>query len=158
MASIFKAHPVELGLAIRDPIKGDISFGPNSFKTYVSPKVRDLAESRTGVRSRCCSAARQIRPGSRWVALISAHFHFNSWMVTVCLDFWQMVFESSRQWCTFRQWNNVVRGQQRILHQGHAAACPPPSASTADALPFFLIDANMHKQILKRFRHNGHLQ
>ena len=49
MASIFKAHPVELGLAIRDPIKGDISFGPNSFKTYVSPKVRDLAESRTGV-------------------------------------------------------------------------------------------------------------
>ena len=53
MASIFKAvHPVELeDIAIIDRIKGDISFGPNSFKTYVSPKVRDLAESRTGVRS-----------------------------------------------------------------------------------------------------------
>ena len=106
----------------------------------MSPKVRDLAESRTGVLASMYIAIargkyyKYIRPGcSRWVALVSAHFHFNSWMVTVCLDFWQMVFESSRQWCTFGQWNNVVRGQQRIP----SGPCYAPASSDAAILSYW---------------------
>ena len=105
-----------------DPIKGDISFGPNSFKTYVSPKVRDLAESRTGVRSRCCSAVVQrgkyalARGG--WPSFLH---------IFILIHEWSRFVWTSDKWFLSLQGNDAPSGNEIMLlegnnefHQGHA--------------------------------------
>ena len=124
----------------------------------MSPKVRDLAESRTGVLASMYIA---IARGKYYKYALAARGGWPSFLhIFILIHEWSRFVWTSDKWFLSLQGNDAPSGNEIMLlegnnefHQGHAMPLLP-----ALMLPFFLIDANMHKQILKRFRHhNGHL-
>ena len=124
----------------------------------MSPKVRDLAESRTGVLASTMYIA--IARGKYYKYALAARGGWPPFLhIFILIHEWSRFVWTSDKWFLSLQGNDAPSGNEIMLlegnnefHQGHAMPLP------ALMLPFFLIDANMHKQILKRFRHhNGHL-